>query len=105
MPSRYSAMAVSKYSLWVLATNAFSSGVMEKEKPFTGFPDNTVTLGSEDRMESSLLSPSFKNCTTTTCIPLPAARTARPIAAVVFPLPSPQYRWTNPLLIEPLLPP
>ena len=34
--------------------------------------------------------PLFKNCATTTLSPLPAARTARPNAAVVFPLPLPQ---------------
>ena len=40
--------------------------------------------------------PPFKNCTTVTLQPLPSARRARPMAAVVLPLPSPQYRCTRP---------
>ncbi len=47
----------------------------------------------------SPLVPSFKNCSTTTRRPWPSARSASPIAAVVFPLPSPpstDAAWRQP---------
>ena len=42
----------------------------------------------------------FINCTNSTCLPAPAARTARPIAAVVFPFPSPVYKCISPFSIR-----
>ena len=44
------------------------------------------------------LEPSFKNCRMTTLRPWPSARSASPMAAVVLPLPSPQYRCSMAVL-------
>ena len=46
---------------------------------------------ADSEREISPLVPSFRNCTTDTRCPCPSARSARPIAAVVLPFPSPQY--------------
>ena len=46
----------------------------------------------------SPLEPSFKNCRMTTLRPWPSARSASPMAAVVLPLPSPQYRCSMAVL-------
>ena len=48
--------------------------------------------GLPRRGSSSPVAPPFKNCTITTRRPQPSARTARPMAAVVLPLPSPWYK-------------
>ena len=59
-------------------------------------PPRSTGTPSPRSTSTSPLGRSFKNCTNTTCRPLPTARTAWPTAAVVLPLPSPQYRCTRP---------
>ena len=47
-------------------------------------------LGSRDKAARSPLSAFFRNWATTTRFPRPADLIAKPMAAVVFPFPSPQ---------------
>ena len=97
---RASALSASLPEKNVMFAFASSAGHREREyvasidlkKPKFCSQHATSTFCSARRMFSSDELPSFKNCANSTRFPAPAARTLSPTAAVVLPLPSPQYR-------------